>query len=43
LEDEDITDDVECVKKIYEEHQRLSGRNPKYSSALQFRCISEYR
>ncbi|CAD7081920.1 unnamed protein product [Hermetia illucens] len=25
LEDSDITDDVECMKKIYEEHQRLSG------------------
>lgn len=25
LEDSDITDDVECMKKIHEEHQRLSG------------------
>ncbi len=25
LEDSDITDDVECIRKIYEEHQRLSG------------------
>lgn len=25
LEDSDITDDVECMRKIHEEHQRLSG------------------
>ncbi|XP_055909081.1 uncharacterized protein LOC129943998 [Eupeodes corollae] len=25
LEDSDITDDVQCVKKIYEEHQRIYG------------------
>lgn len=25
LEDSDITDDIECMKKIFEEHQRLSG------------------
>lgn len=25
LEDNDITDDVECIKKIYNEHQQLSG------------------
>lgn len=25
LENADITDDVECIKRIYEEHQRLSG------------------
>lgn len=25
LEDEDITDDVQCMKKIYKEHQGLSG------------------
>lgn len=25
LEDDDITDDVQCMKKIYDEHQRLSG------------------
>lgn len=25
LEDDDISDDVECMQRIYEEHQRLSG------------------
>lgn len=38
LEDNDITDDVECIKKIHEEHTRLSGDGFNAWTVYNSRC-----
>lgn len=41
LEDSDITDDVKCMKKIFDEHQRISGNG--FNAWAVYRPYCQYR